>query len=170
MPRRLILMRHAKSSWKHPGLFDHARPLNGRGRASAQALGHWLRDRGYLPDEALVSDAVRTQETWERLGLDAPADLREDLYHADPATLMAALREATGDCVLMLGHNPGLGDFALSLTDHAPAHPRFEDFPTGATLVADFDIDDWRKLAPGTGTALDFVIPRELLEEGEAQA
>ena len=64
MTLRLILMRHAKSSWDSPGLDDHERPLNGRGCRSAKAIGAWLNDHGYLPDLVLSSDAERTRETW----------------------------------------------------------------------------------------------------------
>ena len=69
MTLRLILMRHTKSSWDDPWQGDHARRLNGRGRRSAEALGNWLRAKGHLPDVALSSDAVRTQETFAGLAL-----------------------------------------------------------------------------------------------------
>ena len=60
---RLILIRHAKSSWANPGQGDHARPLNPRGRRAATAIGGWLADKGYVPDLILCSDAQRTRET-----------------------------------------------------------------------------------------------------------
>ena len=62
--RRLILMRHAKSSWADPGQRDLDRPLNKRGRRSAALVGGWLKRKGYRPDQALVSSARRAQETW----------------------------------------------------------------------------------------------------------
>ena len=62
MTRRLILMRHAKSSWDNPFAEDHQRPLNGRGKRSAKAIGEWLRAQGYLPDQILSSSATRTRE------------------------------------------------------------------------------------------------------------
>ena len=58
--RRLVLMRHAKSSWGDPGLDDHDRPLNKRGKRSAEALGDWLRAQTIVVDEALVSSSART--------------------------------------------------------------------------------------------------------------
>jgi phosphohistidine phosphatase len=75
---------------------------------------------------------------------------------------MRILAQATGDCVLMLGHNPGIAEFAAQLVRTPPDHPRFRDYPTCATLVARFDIDSWSALEPHNGTVLDFVIPREL--------
>ena len=49
--KRLILTRHAKSSWDDPLTPDHDRPLNERGKAAAADLGTWLASRGYAPGE-----------------------------------------------------------------------------------------------------------------------
>jgi len=159
--KTLILMRHAKSSWDTP-LEDHARPLNGRGRISADAMGDWLRARKYLPDQALVSDAARTRETFARLGFVCDTAFEDALYHASAHAMLKALRAATGQTVLMLGHNPGIAEFASALVAEAPDHMRFFDYPTCATTVIRFDISAWSDLQPGTGTVQDFAIPREL--------
>lgn len=162
MTKTLILMRHAKSSWDHPGLEDHARPLNKRGRKSAKVLGTWLRANDLVPDEVLSSDSERTRETFALLGLDLAADFTRALYHADAMAMQAVLRGATGDRVLMIGHNPGISEFAINAIDEPPQHTRFFDYPTGATLVADFPIDDWTAFRWSTGHAAQFVVPREL--------
>ncbi len=162
MTRRLILMRHAKSSWASPQLTDHERPLNGRGRRSAAALGGWLRMHDYLPGQILSSSSVRTRETCAHLNLTADAAFLDRLYHADAPQMMRVLQGASAPCVLMLGHNPGIAWLAGLLVSAAPDHPRFDDYPTCATLVADFPIQDWRDLAPATGLVENFVIPRDL--------
>lgn len=162
MTRRLILTRHAKSDWSIPGLRDHQRPLNKRGRASAKAIGNWLRTHGYLPDQILSSSSTRTRETCERMQLDAPATFRDSLYHAGAKTMLAELQEATGQTVLMLGHNPGIGDMAERLVNTLPNHTRFLDYPTCATLVADFDIENWEDADFGMARPVAFIIPREL--------
>lgn len=162
--KRLILMRHAKSDWSFDQE-DHARPLNKRGTKSAAALGDWLRGQGVLPDQVLCSDAERTRETLGLLKLgQVETKFLSKLYLAAPETMHDTLREATGNTVLLLAHNPGICIFGQSLVANAPAHPRFADFPTGATLIAEFDIEAWKKLEPGTGRALNFVVPRDLLE------
>ncbi|WP_420557220.1 SixA phosphatase family protein [Roseovarius sp.] len=163
--RRLVLMRHAKSSWGDPGLDDHDRPLNKRGKLSAKALGDWLRAQTIVVDEALVSSSVRTVETLQRLKVDCDRQVLDQLYHAGSGDMLKALKtRATGQTVLMLGHNPGIAWFARDLMLAQPDHPRFEDYPTGATLVARFDIDDWNTLQPGTGRFEAFVTPRDLIE------
>ena len=160
--KQLILMRHAKSDWADPGLPDHDRPLNKRGRRAATALGHWMREAGLRPDQILCSSATRTQETCARLALPLEPEHQYDLYLAEASGMLRALRAAQGDTVLMIGHNPGIAEFAASLVATPPAHDRFDDYPTGATLVAGFDTGNWRDLAPGTGRVQHFVIPREL--------
>lgn len=165
MTCRLILMRHAKSSWDDPYESDHQRPLNARGRKSAVALGHWMRDLGLMPDEILCSTSIRTRETCELLGLDLAPRLLPGLYHASAGEMLGILRGAKSDCILMIGHNPGIGELAERLVSARPTHPRFFDYPTGATLVVDFKIDNWSDLQTGTGHAAHFVVPRVLLGE-----
>jgi len=162
MTKRLILMRHAKSDWDDPLLGDHDRQLNGRGRVSAQAVGSWLKAKKITPDQGLISSATRTRETFARLGITCDAAFLNDLYLAGAQQMLTTLKGAHGACVLMLGHNPGIAEFAEGLLAHPPEHARFFDFPTCATLVADFEIDSWADLSPGTGTTREFVIPREL--------
>lgn len=160
--KRLILMRHAKSSWDDPRQDDHARPLNGRGRVSARVLGDWLRAQGYLPDLALSSSSTRTRETFAGLKIACDAQFLDTLYHAGPEQMLKVLREAEGDTVLMLGHNPGIGWFAQNIVAVPPPHPRFFDYPTCATLVAEFDVESWHEIGSGGAKPLAFVIPREL--------
>lgn len=79
MSKKLIIMRHAKSSWEHEGT-DKTRPLNERGRKSATALGEWLRSQNLHPDTILCSSAARTQETAARLKLSQPISSIDALY------------------------------------------------------------------------------------------
>ena len=164
MTKRLILMRHAKSDWSHD-LNDHDRPLNKRGRKSAYSLKSWLGLNDYNPDQILCSSSERTQETLFRLDLKAQTTFLREMYLADAAALLAVLKKASGDCVLMIAHNPGIAWFAQQMVATAPDHVRFSDYPTGATLVADFDVDDWEDVKPGSGVSVDFVIPRELSDQ-----
>ena len=166
MTRRLILTRHAKSSWDDPAMADHDRPLNERGRSASADLGRWLASRGYLPGEVLCSDAVRTRATWDAVAaaLDgAPGpQLKPALYNAASDTLLAVLRHAAAPTVMMIAHNPGIGEFARRILARAPSGPEFDHFPTGATLVAEFAADGWSGVGYGSGACLDFIVPREV--------
>lgn len=167
MTLRLILTRHAKSSWDNPFAEDHERVLNERGRASASAIGTWLKEKGYLPAEVLCSDAARTAETWARVAAELPdppeVSYYHRLYHAPASRMLATLAMARETTVMMIGHNPGIGDFAAGLATTAPAHPRFHDYPTTATTVFDFDAETWDDVRPGTGQVVDFIVPRDLI-------
>jgi len=162
--RRLILMRHAKSSWTDPGQRDFDRPLNPRGLRSAPLLGSWLRERGFVPDAALVSTARRTRETWAGLGFDAvPAEFIDAIYEAAPATLLEVARRAPdADTVILIGHQPGVGAAAEGLLADPVDDPAFWAHPTGATTVMEFGAESWAAIGWGDGVALDFVTPRAL--------
>jgi len=166
MTLRLILTRHAKSSWDDPTLPDHDRPLNDRGKAAAADLGEWLDSRGYVPEEVLCSDALRTRKTWSGLAPALPGSpiltLKPALYHAGPDVILAVLKHATTQTVMIIGHNPGIAEFAQRIVAQPPRHPEFSRYPTGATLVADFERDSWAEVGFGAGSALDFVVPREI--------
>lgn len=163
MSLKLILMRHAKSDWDDPRLPDHKRPLNGRGRRSAVALGEWLRAKEHVPDQVLCSSAARTRETLALLELKTQASYRETLYLAEPEVMLREFRGATGRCVLMIAHNPGCAEFAERILRQPVSHGRFWDYPTGATLVADVTEDHWANVGFATAEAMDFVVPRELV-------
>ena len=163
MPRTLILMRHAKSAWDDPSLSDHDRPLNKRGRASATAMGAWLRAQGHLPEACVSSTSMRTRQTFDRLEFDVPVVFTRELYHAGAELMMDVLRAQTARAVLMIGHNPGIADFALRLVANAPAHDRFFDYPTCATTVIRFDTEPWNETGWREGQPVDFAIPRALI-------
>ncbi len=166
MTLRLILTRHAKSSWDDPRLADHDRPLAERGRRASALIGRWLSDNGFLPDEVLCSDSVRTRETWERIAACLPnppeARLLPALYLAPPAAMLRVLQAATGQVVMMLGHNPGIGVFAGRIVRNPPKHPKFTRYPTAATLVADFERESWAEVGFTQGLTRAFVVPRDL--------
>ena len=166
MTKRLILTRHAKSSWDDPNTPDHDRPLNERGKTAAADLGEWLASRGYVPDEVLCSDALRTRKTWSGLAPALPGtpilSIKPALYNAGSDVVLAVLKHAAADTVMIIGHNPGIAEFAHRMVAREPLNPEFQRYPTGATLVAEFDVDTWAELTAGSGAVLDFVVPREL--------
>lgn len=113
MKRRLILMRHAKSSWKKPELPDHQRPLNKRGRRDTPRVAKRIAELGWLPEVVLSSDSTRTRETAELLGgewEEQPAvDFLPSFYHGGVDEIVEEVSAVPSgvQCVLALGHNPG---------------------------------------------------------------
>jgi phosphohistidine phosphatase len=168
MTRQLYLLRHAKSSWDEPGLGDHDRPLAKRGRKAGAMLRDVFRAEAIRPDLALVSSAMRTRETFVALDLDPspPVKILPALYHAEPDAILDIVRAApeAARALLVVGHNPGLQDFAVQLaneTNSALVRSLADSFPTGA--LAQFELDrPWAQLAAGCGRLTRFVTPRTL--------
>jgi phosphohistidine phosphatase len=168
---QLLLLRHAKSSWDTAGVPDRDRPLNARGRRSAAAMRGAMRDLGLAPDLILLSTAKRTMETmsalepWDDTPLIEPLD---DLYLASEALLLGTLQAVaeTVRTVLLIGHNPGMHELAVLLTDRRASAEKLvrgvrDGFPTGA--LAEFSVTGpWSRLGAGGGRLMRFLTPRML--------
>ncbi len=170
-PRRLVLLRHAKSSWSDPGLADAERPLAPRGERAAGAIAAQLVKRKLLPDRVLCSTARRTRETWNRIRqvLSQPPEevFEPDLYLAEPATLLARIQQtpARVGTLLVIGHNPGLQQLAASLVttaDPALAETIRAKFPTAALCALGFEGEDWAALRHADLQVLAYDTPRDL--------
>ena len=167
--RRLILLRHAKSD-RPAGVADHERPLNDRGRRAAPAVGADLAREGFRPDLALVSTATRTRETWAAIAapLGAPeARWHHEIYEASAERILGVIRGAPDEAgtVIVVGHNPGLGDLAAALAGEGPRKVLTRlatEFPTAAYAVIGFDTDHWAEIAPNLGRLERFVRPRDI--------
>lgn len=162
--KRLTLVRHAKSSWKDAALADLDRPLSGRGKRDAPRIGERLATQGLRPDIILVSPARRARKTAQLLAMAIPTAAGRiladpALYEASAAVLLARVRalDETWQHVMLVGHNPGLTDFANLLTGFG-----IDNLPTCAVLVADLDIASWRGTSPGCGRAALYVVPKQL--------
>ncbi|AWN36407.1 SixA phosphatase family protein [Methylobacterium radiodurans] len=167
--RRLILLRHAKSD-RPPGVADLDRPLNPRGRQAAPRMGAYIAEAGLRPDHVLVSPSRRTLETWDavRVPLDGnPGETIPALYEAYAAQILDVVRGAPDHAgtLLVVGHNPGLQDFATEVVGSGPKAERRRlatQFPTAALAVIDFEADHWADIAGGTGRLERFVKPKDL--------
>jgi phosphohistidine phosphatase len=165
--KRLAILRHAKSDWGDAGLSDFERPLNERGRAAAELIRQAIDQRGLTFDTVLSSPAARTRETLELIGLADRAQWDEDIYLASTKTLLAivgALPDET-ESALIVGHNPGLHEIALDLSqpDSAGLRKRIlAKYPTGALAMLELEVDSWSEVAPGCGTIRQLLLPREL--------
>jgi phosphohistidine phosphatase len=165
--RTLIAVRHAKSSWDHD-VDDHDRPLSGRGRRDADALGRVLMQRALTPDLVLCSTAARTRETWERaqaVGATArEVRLVRAVYHAWVPELVRLVRETPDELstVLLLGHSPGIPDLVEHVcvrTDSADWAQLDQKYPTSGIAVITFS-GPWRELTSSSAELTSFTIPR----------
>jgi phosphohistidine phosphatase len=136
----LILMRHAKAVRDSEAESDEARGLTDRGRQEARAAGAALRAANLQIDQALVSPALRTRETFAEAGLAADVVsfcTIDALYLADAEILWREAVDSRRPSVLILGHNPGLQELIVDLVKQSGDHSRLslslvEHLPTAA--------------------------------------
>ena len=168
--RTLYILRHAKSDWGDESLRDFDRPLNGRGRKSAKAMGREMRERGFAPDLVLLSPSARTTETLARVeeGFGAEFDRVEEqsIYLAEARTLVDLIRGAPAESerLMVVGHNTGMQELVRAQASGPPdlVEEAGAKFPTGALAEISFDVSDWPDVSPGSGLIRSFVKPREL--------
>ena len=170
MPR-LLLLRHAKSSWDATGVPDFDRPLNSRGRRSAPLMGRHIAAHALMPERIVCSTARRTRETLAGLlpYLAAEMDIRlsRDLYDTGAADYVDVIRAfgGTARVLLVIGHNPAMQEVASELIGNgnpALADSLRTDYPTAALAVIDFPEKKWAEVHPRGGRIVAFFRPREL--------
>jgi phosphohistidine phosphatase len=157
--RRLLLFRHAEAV--HTDKYsDRERPLTPAGREKAGKVGAFLAETRQRIDLALVSDSVRTRETWDlaRTALGGAPDVRFDrkLYHAERRDLLAMVRDLPDslETAMIVAHNPAIGEFAAHFagSGQRDALARLAlGFPPGGLAILDVDCDEWRKLRWSAG-------------------
>jgi phosphohistidine phosphatase len=161
--KTLLILRHAKSDWGDPGLDDHDRPLNKRGKRDALRVGRLLREEDLVPDLVLTSTATRAARTARRVaraaafaGKTRPTSA---LYLAGPRAYLKVLRALPDSYgrVLVVGHNPGLEELVAHLTGEPVA------MPTAALARVTLPLERWHDLTDVTRGTLEQVWrPREL--------
>lgn len=160
--KTLLLLRHAKSSWKDEALPDHDRPLNKRGKRDAPRMGRLIKEEGLVPDLILTSSAKRALSTVNLLvetsTFDGEIRVSRDLYAAGPEAFFEALEALTDDynTVLVVGHNPGMEELLEELTDEA------QSMPTAALAHVELDIDQWVDLEESSSRLVNLWLPRNL--------
>lgn len=168
--KTLLLMRHAKSSWKDKSLEDQDRPLNKKGRHDAPMMGEILLDHGLVPQMILSSSALRARQTAEAVAeaarFDGDITYLDRLYMAEPEDYINALRELPNevDRVLVIGHNPGL-EMLLQLLSG-----QIQSMPTAVIAHVDLPIEHWSDLSMSTtGELAEIWRPKEVAEEVEEE-
>lgn len=162
--KQLCLIRHAKSDWDHPGLSDHDRILNGRGRRDSPRVAQVLRRLGVAPDLVVTSTATRAAATARMLaeGLGYPEDGivgLPELYLAPPRTILRVVQgfDEAAETALVFGHNPGMHE-AVNLLGSGVV----EFFPTLATAWFELKVDHWGEVDWGDGRLRELILPRTL--------
>lgn len=162
--RRLIVMRHAKSSWKSDAKTDHDRPLSKRGRRDAPLVAARIVELGWGPQQILSSDSTRTQQTVAgmapELGEHTLVDFTRRLYHAGIEAVRDELVNLADEVetAMVLGHNPGWEEALAWLSGSN------ETLKTACAALLQGEAESWSTaVATPEGFRLETIIkPREL--------
>ncbi len=164
--KTITLLRHAKSDWANAQLDDHDRPLNARGRRSAPLIGRYMVEQKLSPQVILASTALRAQQTLDLVvgqWTHRPPEIysSQNLYLASPKNILSEvskLSDAWGS-VLVIGHNPGMGELASILAGENL------EFPTACLATFELDVEKWQHLSldfAGLAKKKHYCCPREL--------
>ena len=161
--KTLLVLRHAKSSWKYPNLSDYDRPLNARGKRDAPRMGIHLREHGLVPDLILSSAAKRARKTAKKVaktaGYNGKIKKLETLYGAVTGVYFETLEALpnTYQRVMVVGHNPTMEHLVTQLTGERV------QMPTAALAHIQLPIQHWNALNFATeGTLINLWTPKTL--------
>ena len=169
--KHLYILRHAKSSWAHPGLGDIERPLNKRGERQVERLNAWLAASEITIDQVLCSPSTRTQATHRGIQTalgETPVEIVKSLYHGRMDDYLDALSAQSAASIMIIGHNPTCDEFTRYLT--SPSSPAAEKlmahhFGTATMAILSFDAAEWTQIGRGSGSLNQLVRPRDLEED-----
>lgn len=160
--KTLILIRHAKSSWDQIGIDDFDRPLNERGKKDAPEMAKRLKDKGMELDHLISSPAKRARKTAryfaEEFGFKKDEiSLIDELYGASRSEFLKVVSEIDDrkNTVALFSHNPGITEFASSLTNI-----RVDDMPTCAMFALQVETANWKNFSGAAKKFLFFDYPK----------
>lgn len=159
--KKLILIRHAKSSWEHD-VIDHKRPLSKRGIKDANLVAKQLKSLGFTADLVLISDATRTTLTANiilpelNIGKEKIV-LTHDLYDFSGINLTKVIKNCMDhvETLLVFGHNHAVTGFV-----NAYGSAYIDNVPTCGVVVIEFDTNEWSNIS--SGKTLTSIFPRDL--------
>jgi len=166
--KTIILVRHAKSSWKDPGLKDFDRPLNKRGKKNAPLMGQKLKERQVMPDLVLSSPAKRASKTAtaiaKAVGYPKKRIVFDDnMYHGGARYLFEMIKNLDDkyETVAIFGHSPDLNDLADILLKKNPVLR----FVTSGVHCIELDVEQWRQVRQGKGESVFYDYPKRYQAE-----
>lgn len=164
--KTLLILRHAKSSWKYPEFSDYDRPLNARGKRDAPRMGNFLRKQGVIPDRILTSSAKRARKTARKVakacGYTGKVKKLDAFYDSVSGVYIETLQALPDkyQCVMVVGHNPTMEGLVSALAGE------FRRMPTAALAHIELPIQHWKALNLDTeGTLINLWTPKTLFTD-----
>ena len=160
--KKLILIRHAKSSWKDMSLTDFNRPLNGRGKFDGPLMASYLRNRFVNVDYLHSSSSIRTFETSKYFINQihfGKIQYDDSLYHCSSSSLLEMIMNYSDDyqSAVIVAHNPGLTNLINNITNIS-----MDNLPTAGIAEIEFNCDYWSKISNENSNLVDLKFPKQL--------
>ena len=157
--RKLILIRHAKSSWKHPNIDDHDRPLNKRGKRDVERMPKYFKDREEALDQIYSSTARRATCFAKRISeaFCVPISNRSELYTFSADALFQFIRQLPSEVnrLAIVGHNPAITSVANRLLAD-----KFHNISTSGIVAINLELDEWHNLEGVVGSLDYYIYPK----------
>lgn len=159
--KKLILVRHAKSSWEED-VNDHDRGLEARGFTDSELVSYKFKEYQLTPDKVLSSTAKRAKTTAQifikNLELDSGSlELNKNIYDFSGEQLIKTIKETPDniDVLMVFGHNYALTSFVNTFGDMP-----IENVPTSGLVVIEFHVNSWKFIYKGE--TIKVIFPRDL--------
>jgi phosphohistidine phosphatase len=163
--KTLLLMRHAKSSWKDTDLSDQERPLTKRGIKTSKNMGEFITGKELVPQKIYTSSAVRALDTARFVSQACHCEdiivAVDEFYMAEPDIYYNFLKTLPDDQerVMLVGHNPGLESLLQLLSG------RIDVLPTAVVAFISLPVSSWKDLNGETpGELIEIWRPKELFD------
>ena len=160
--KRLILIRHSKSSWKDHSLTDFNRPLNKRGKSDGPLMANYLKSKINKIDYLHSSSSIRTFETSkyfiEKIQY-GKVEYDESLYHSSASSILHLISNYSENyqSAMIIAHNPGLTNLINKLTNIS-----LDNLPTTGLAKIDFNCNFWGDISFNNSRLVDLRFPKQL--------
>jgi phosphohistidine phosphatase len=167
--KKLIILRHGKSSWDDPLLKDFERPLNIKGKKRTIVIADYLKDKNIKPELIITSPAKRTKDTASiivnNLNIDK-SKLTEnaDLYFVDVEKYFETIFSTSNKInnLMLIGHNPMITDFCNYFLEE-----KINNLPTSGLCIIDFSTDKWEEISKSKYKLQHLIFPKKLIKNEE---
>jgi len=159
--KKLVICRHAKSSWDDPRLSDHGRPLSNRGLRDAPMMAARIHTNRIFPEKILTSNALRAKMTAEFYlkvfeKMEVGYEVSDAFYMASETELLKEIKKTNNkiDTLFIFGHNPGLTELINYLGEP------LENLPTAAIMGFKFDENSWENISSNNASFWMYDFPK----------
>ena len=154
--KTVILIRHAKSSWKDESLDDFDRPLNKRGKREAPIMAEHLKSHNIVVEKIFSSPAKRAKKTAKIFAeiLETKVEYYDELYDPFAEEILEVINEKIKqhDVIAIVSHNPELTELCNEISDR-----EIDNIPTSAYVILECETDE---VEEDSCRVVDFAYPK----------